>query len=92
MLHQLRVGGGLLDDRGARREVAAQHRDAALRIDRIRARADHVLREAFTGALHLLAERAAGDGHRIEVQHRLQLAQQRGNAAGAVEVFHVVLA
>ena len=36
----------LLDDRAARREVAAQHGDAALRIDRIGDRPHHVLRRS----------------------------------------------
>ena len=78
VLHQLRIGGRLLDDRAAGRQVAAQHRDAALRIDRVRrrGRTTSCVKPA-AGALDLLAQRAAGDRQRVEVQQRLQLAQQR---------------
>ena len=36
-----------------------------------------------------LAERLAGDGHAVEVQQRLQLAQHGADAAGGEEVLHV---
>jgi hypothetical protein len=61
MLHQLRIRRRPLDDRAARREIAAQHRDPALRIDRLRERPYHVLREARRRRVELFAKRAAGD-------------------------------
>ena len=39
-----------------------------------------------------LAERPAGHGERVEVQQRLHLAQDGDQPAGAMQVFHVVLA
>ncbi len=45
VLHQLRVGRRLLDDRPARREIAAQHRDTAARIDRRGQRPNYLLLE-----------------------------------------------
>ena len=41
-------------------------------------------------AVEPLAERLAGDGQAVEVEQRLQLAQHRGDAAGGVQVLHVV--
>ena len=65
------VGGRLLDDRAAGREVAAQHRDAAL-ADRSGLSNGRTTSCAIGagGALDLLAERAAGDRQRVEVQQR----------------------
>ncbi|MNH27114.1 hypothetical protein D3C79_872100 [compost metagenome] len=91
MLHQLRVGRRLLDDRAVRCQVALEEGDAARRVDRVGETAHHVLlvlREVF----EFLAQRAATDGHGVQVQLRLELAQHRLQATGTVQVFHVVLA
>ncbi|MNS53029.1 hypothetical protein D3C72_857720 [compost metagenome] len=91
MLHQLGVGGRLLDDGAARRQVAAQHGQATHWVDGGGGGADHVLLEGRGRVVQFLAQRAAGHGHHVQVQVRAQFAQQRQHAAGIVEVFHVVL-
>ncbi len=90
VLEQARRRRRLLDDRAARREVAAQHGHAAAGADRIRARADHVLRVARVDVRDPLAERRAGDVARIQVEQVAQLVEQARHAAGPVEVLHVV--
>ena len=65
VLHQPGVRRRLLDDRAARREIAVEHRDAALRIDRLVER--HARRPASNAgprASSFFAERAAGDRQR----------------------------
>ena len=93
VLEQLRVGGRALEDRAPGREIAEQRDQAALRLERLVARRDD-------GAVDIaglvrgetLAERVAGDGQAIEMQQRLQLAQQRAHAAGGEEILHVAVA
>ncbi len=69
------VGRRLLDDRAVGREVAAQHGDPALRVDRVgrRGARSRPARSRCRRRVELLAERAAGDGQR-----------SRGAAAAAV--------
>ena len=68
MLHQLGVRGRLLDNRTTWREVALQHCDATLRVDRIFRSTYHVLFETGTCGLDFLTQRATCDGHRIQMQ------------------------
>ena len=55
MLHEAGVRRRLLDDRPARRQVAVQHGDAALRINGIAERTNDILREARAGEFHFFA-------------------------------------
>jgi hypothetical protein len=71
------------------REVAAQHRERAFGVDRVRERADHVV-VVDSGAFDVFTQCAAGDGARVEVQMTAQARHQRRQAAGVVEVFHQV--
>ena len=67
----------LLDDRAARRQVAAQHGDAAARIDRLGGRADHVLAGDALGAFGIRAQRRAGHRRRVEVEQRRRARRSR---------------
>ena len=91
-LEQRRRGRGALEDRAVRRERAGQRHQPADRRDRIVERADHRAVDPAERLLQPLGERAALDVDGVEVQQRLQLAQQRAHAAGGVEVLHVALA
>ena len=78
-----------------RRERAAQHRDAALRVDRIGERVNDLavgLRWIEIG--EVLGHGLAGDGEAIAVEQTVleQLAENQLHAADTVEVGHVVLA
>jgi len=92
MLHQQRVGSRLLDDGAAGCEVATQHGDATLWIDRLVEGSNHVLPEPRPGPVQLFAQGSAGDRHGVQVEQRFEFAQQRRHAPGVVEIFHVVLA
>ena len=64
---QMRLGGGGLDHRAVRREVAAQHRKAVLGDERLVARQDHVGVEDLRAG-DVLAQRLAVDGLRVEIE------------------------
>ena len=64
---QVRLGGGRLDHGAVGREVAAQHREAVLRDERLCARQDHVAIEDLRPC-DVLAQRAPIDGLRVEVE------------------------
>ena len=94
VLEQLLVRRRALEDRALGREIAEQRHQAALRFKRLVARRDDGAVDIAVVALggEPLAERAAGDGQAIEMQQRLELAQQRAHAAGGEEVLHVAVA
>ncbi len=92
MGHQRGRGGRVLDDRAARREVAAQHRHAAGRLDRILRRADHGLAGHHLGGVDHLLQRVAGDRLALLVEVRADLLHQARVAAGPMEMLHVVVA
>ena len=86
---------GDLHHAAVRRERAAQHRDAALRVDRRGERVHDLavgLRRVEVG--EVLGHRLAGDGEAVAVEQTgvEQLADHHLHAADAVEVGHVVLA
>ncbi len=91
MLAQARLAGGRLDDGAVRRQVAAQDRERALRIDGLIARSDHVV-IAAGGAGQVVAQAAAVDGQAIERQLVRQPGQHGAQAAGIIEVLHQILA
>src|SRR2546430_15741752 len=82
----------MLDHRTARREIAVQHRDRALRLDRIAARTDRVLSRHVLSAGDDVAQRRTRDGFRIEVDQIAELRHQLRHSAGMMEMFHVMLA
>ena len=82
----------MLDHRTARREIAVQHRDRALRLDRIAARTDRVLSRHVLSAGDDVAQRRTRDGFRIEVDQIAELRHQLRHPAGMMEMFHVMLA
>ncbi len=82
----------LLEDGAARGDVAAQHGDAAVLVDGVVERPDHVLRPGLRRGFELLAEGLAGNGHAVEVEQVLDLAQNDLKPAGLVEVVHVAAA
>ena len=94
VLEQLFVGRRALEDRALGREVAEQRHQPALRLERLVARRDDGAVDVAAVALggKAFAERAAGDGQAVEMQQRLELAQQRAHAAGGEEVLHVAVA
>ena len=59
---------GELDDAALGREVAAQDRQAAGRLDRVVERSDDVLALGLGGVAGVLADRLAGDGDRVLVE------------------------
>ena len=77
-LHDAAVGG----------EVAAQDREAAGGLDRVVERADDLLALGLLRLGGVLADRAAGDGHRVlvEAAELLQALDDDGHAAGLVQV------
>ena len=76
-----------------RREVAEQRDQPALRLERLAARRDdRAVDPRRALGREPLAQRLAGHRHAIEVEQRLQLAQQRAHAAGGEEVLHVAVA
>ena len=99
MFHQRRRRGGRLDHGAVGREVAAQHGDPGVRLERVRERPDDALVVAEAGVevparrvLHVVPDRLAVDGQCITVQHRAEFAQHCRQAARVIEVLHQVLA
>ena len=82
----------LLDDRTVRREVAAQHGNAALGIDGIVPLAHHILGPGLRRGGNLLPESTPGHGQAVEIELIRQRAQHRHEPAGPVQILHVVLA
>ena len=85
------VGGGRLHHAAARREIAGQHRGGALGISGSIERMDDV-GQMHLGAGDVLAERAAVDGDAGQIEQIAQLAHQRAQAAGIVEILHQIFA
>src|SRR3954447_20069338 len=79
---------GELHDAAVGREVAAQDREAAGGLDRVVDRADDDLALGLLRLGGVLADRAAGDGHRVLVEpaELLQALDDDGDAAGLVQV------
>ena len=93
VLHQLRRRRRGLDDGAVGAQVAAQHRDAGVLLERLLERKDHVAVVAGR-VLVVLPDRLAVDRQGVLVQQIVlaELAQHRGQPAGVVEVLHQVLA
>jgi hypothetical protein len=92
VLQQFRARRRMLDDGAARRQIAMQHGHGTFRLDRIGARADRILSRHLLGLRHDVAQGFAGDGPGIEIEQLTQLRHQFGNAAGMMEMLHVVVA
>ena len=92
MLHEFRARGRMLDHGAARGEIAMQHGEPALRLDRIFARPDRVLPRYVLGLGDDLAQRLAGDRFGVEIDQAAELRHQLWHAAGMMEVLHIVLA
>ena len=60
-------------------------------MDRVAFRSHHLLGESRRQAVYFLAQRPAADGKAVEVQHILQLPEDRGQAAGPVQIVHVII-
>ena len=91
VLHQRRRGGARLDDGAARREVALQHRDAGLVLERRGHALDHVGIPVLRVA-DVLGHGLAVGGDGAAVQQRQDLLHHHRQATGVAEVFHQVLA
>src|SRR5690606_22785029 len=91
MLHQLRGGGRLLDDRSTWCKVAIQNCDASLRIQGRIHRLYYMLLEVCASSLQLLPQRSTRHSQRIQVQQRFELSQQCMHATSCMKVFHVVI-
>ncbi len=89
VLEQVRRAGAGLDDDAVGGEVAAQHGQRALGVDRVRQRPDHVVVEDL-GAGDVVADGLAVDGARAGLQMAFDALQQRRQSAGVEEVFHQV--
>ncbi len=76
-----------LHDRALGRERAAQDREPAVRLERLRDGADDLLPRRLDGVVRLVEERPAGDRHRVLHEARLHEApRDEARAAGAREV------
>ena len=82
----------MLDDGGTRGEVAVENGDGAFFFQGRGAGADDVLIGDFFGLVDDFGEGEAGDGAGGGVEERVEFAEERGEAAGVVEVLHVVIA
>ena len=93
MFHQLRGRGGRLDHRALRNEVAAQNRDAALFLERLLDREDH-LRVPVLGGLDVVPDGIAAYRQRVLVQQAglAEFAQHHRQPAGVIEIFHQIFA
>jgi hypothetical protein len=88
---ELRAHRARLDHAAVGREVAAQHRERSLGIDRPVERPDHVV-VVDAGAVDVLADRLPGHRELVEREVRRDPLHQRRQAARVVEVLHQVLA
>ncbi len=82
--------GALLDKCATRREVAAQHGKAALFGQRTVEWTNDVLFPLWRVVEHVL-QRPAGHRHRVHVQQRGKLAQDRGEPARFMQLLHVMV-
>ena len=89
MPQQCRVGGDSLDHRTVGREAPAQDGQRAAGTDRAIERTDH-FPVVHTCPDARLSDAAVCDGPRPQLQRVSQLAQQRQQSAGVVEVLHQV--
>ncbi len=90
VLEQLGRGGRGLEHRAARRQVAAQDADAAIRDQRVVQRADHLV-VVLGRVAHVVPQAPAVHGERFRVGQQAvlaQAAQHGGQAARVVELFH----
>ena len=75
------------------REIAEERDQPTLRFERLFARSDDGAIDAGSGIVRKpLAQRLAGHRHAIEMQQRLELAQQRAHSAGGKKILHVAVA
>ena len=89
MPHQSRRRRALLDDCSARREIAAQHAQAAVRVDRVCRRADHRLAGNRFGRLRGIAQACAAHRAGLEIDETGKFGQQPWHPAGVMEMLHV---
>src|SRR4051812_39427533 len=93
MLEELRIGRRALENGATRGEIAEQSDQAALRFERLITRGDdRLLESGRSGGCKAFAKHLAGDSQTIEVQKRLELAQQHCHSARAKEILHVAVA
>ncbi len=91
MLHQFSSGGGRLEHRAQRRQIAAQHADATVSANRIVEGADHLVFAVDRRVLGVFADGLAVDGQCIRVGDQIGFAeatQYRWQTTGVVELFH----
>ncbi len=89
VLEEARLAGGRLDHAAVGREIALEHGERTLLVDRVLDGADDVV-VMDLGARDVVAERLAGDGDAIEMQMVPDAAHQPRQAAGIEEVFHQI--
>ena len=90
MAHQVWRSSGLLDDGAVRRQIAMQHGHRSFLLQRGSEAADHILPRYFFCSFDRIADGAARDAGRIEIEQRLEFTQQSRQPAGVVEMLHVV--
>src|SRR6267142_5546399 len=88
MLQQVRTGGGRLDHRAIRREVAAEHSDPGIRFDGLREAANHIAVPARSLG-DILPDRFSVRSQRISPQNIsfTELAKYSRQSSGIEEVF-----
>ena len=92
MFEQTLVRRRALKDRPVGRDVAEQREQATRTLKRVVHGADDRTIDETGSVLQALSKGFPGDGSTVEIEVRLQLVQHRPNAAGRVEILHVVLA
>ena len=86
------VAARSLEDGAVGRERSGQRHQPADRGNGVVERADDLAVDPGERFGQTLGERAAGDVDRVEMEKRLQLAEQCPHSAGSMEIFHVALA
>ena len=90
VLEQIGIRRRAFEDGALRRDIAEQRHQPALRLERLFALGDDgAVDEIRRAVLEPFAQGLAGHRQAIEMQQVAQFAQQRADAAGGEEIFHV---
>ena len=89
MPEQPRVCGGVLYDAAVGGQIAAQHGESALLLQRLVKRSDDLI---VVDAGERLTHGATASSSTVEVEHIPEAGEQTPQTAGVIEVLHQVLA
>ena len=93
VLEQFCIGRRALEDCALGGEIAEQSDEPALRLERLVAlRNDRAVDVSAAIGCEAFAQRLPARRYAVEVQQRLELAQQRAHAAGGEKILHIAVA